>query len=994
MKTLNLHGYTLKQVDKTLWELPKSTNPDMRVPGLIVATEKLLSEMDKGVFMQAVNVATLKGIQRHAYVMPDAHWGYGFPIGGVAAMDVEEGVISPGGIGFDINCLPRDAKILHPLGYTKKIVEFEEDWKNEHLTTFDTSQDNLVETRIINFLKRKEEILFKIITKAGYTIKASGDHPILTKRGMVEAEKLLLGDRIAIYPFEGIEYAKPSNETILTGNDVLESDLGFNNEEILNELKKRELIPLTLDHPKLPILLKIFGYIIGNGSARIIDTREGKKTLVTFYGKPEDLEEIREDIRKLGWSTSRMHSQGIMARFLANDSTRSIDGKEYYLKLESSAFLQLFYMLGFPIENKSKQEWTLPSWIFKLEKWQKRLFLASYQGANMNVPNILAKKQEKFFSPHVKIHGKEPLQESGFQFMQDLQRLYKDLGIETTVTKPIISHVNARGENIHEIKLLINTTNENLHKFFATIGFCYNQEKSWISNALSFYLKLKASKKEKLASTIHEVQQIQETGNGHTNLLYVIDNKKKSFQEDVEKTLYAPSKGNPEPSREFLDLEEFITGHVIGNESESVFWDEIISIEIEEYNDYVYDFTVDHESHNFIADSVVVSNCGVRLIKTNLTLEEVKPKIKELVNELFRIVPAGVGSKGFLRLNQAEFREVMEMGVDWVIERGYGWEQDKERTEEFGRMEVADASKVSQKAIKRGIDQIGTLGSGNHYLEIQVARPHNYFDREIAKAMGLELDNQIVVMVHCGSRGFGHQIATDYLMKFLQVMPKYGIKIRDKELAAAPFNSPEGQDYYAAMAAAANMAWANRQVIMHRVREGFSRIFGMSPEDLEMELVYDVAHNIAKLEEYVVDGTKKTLLVHRKGATRSLGPGNKHLPPKYKDVGQPVLIGGSMETGSYLLVGTKKAEELTFGSTCHGSGRTMSRAAAKRKVKGYEVKRKMEQRGIYVKAVTLKGLAEEAGIAYKNISDVIDAVHQAGISKKVVRLEPIGNIKG
>jgi tRNA-splicing ligase RtcB len=386
-------------------------------------------------------------------------------------------------------------------------------------------------------------------------------------------------------------------------------------------------------------------------------------------------------------------------------------------------------------------------------------------------------------------------------------------------------------------------------------------------------------------------------------------------------------------------------------------------------------------------------NCGMRLIRTDLTVDEVQPKIRELVDVLFKTVPAGVGSKGLVKLSVEEFKRVMIHGVDWCVEKGYGWEHDKERIEEYGCIQGADPSKVSEKAISRGISQLGTLGSGNHYLEIQVAQPENIFDKNVAKAFGI-FEYQILVMVHCGSRGFGHQVATDYLRVFDTAMKKYGIAVRDRELACAPFNSPEGQDYYRAMVCAANAAFANRQVIVHRVREGFSEVFGREPEDLGMDIIYDVAHNVAKIETHEVDGEEKELLVHRKGSTRCFGPGRKEIPGIYRKTGQPVIVGGSMETGSYLLVGTEKAMKETFGSTMHGSGRTMSRTAAKKKVIGAELKKKMEEEGIVVRAVSMAGLAEEAGFAYKDISEVVDTMEMAGISRKVVGLRPIGNIKG
>lgn len=387
-------------------------------------------------------------------------------------------------------------------------------------------------------------------------------------------------------------------------------------------------------------------------------------------------------------------------------------------------------------------------------------------------------------------------------------------------------------------------------------------------------------------------------------------------------------------------------------------------------------------------------NCGMRLVLTNLTYEEVRPHLRQLVDKLFARVPAGVGSTGFVRVSKDEFRQVVEQGARWCLKNGYGWKEDLERTEEGGCISGADASKISERAVERGFKQLGTLGSGNHYLEIQVAKPEYVFDQELAKAFGITLPNQVVVMFHCGSRGFGHQVATDYLQIFLRAMEsKYGIKILDRELACAPFNSPEGQDYFAGMKCAINMSFANRQVILHRIREVFSEVFRKDPQELGLHQVYDVAHNTAKLERHQLDGQWREVLVHRKGATRAFGPGMEGLPEIYKRIGQPVIIGGSMETGSYLLVGVRSGQQAFF-STAHGSGRTMSRRKAKQQIHGRQLQQELEARGIYVRSVSYAGLAEEAGSAYKNIDEVIEATELAGLSKRVVRFIPIGNVKG
>jgi tRNA-splicing ligase RtcB len=386
-------------------------------------------------------------------------------------------------------------------------------------------------------------------------------------------------------------------------------------------------------------------------------------------------------------------------------------------------------------------------------------------------------------------------------------------------------------------------------------------------------------------------------------------------------------------------------------------------------------------------------NCGMRLVLTNLTLEEVAPRLHELVDMLCERVPAGVGCEGFVSLSDSEFAEVMRDGARWAVRQGYGTPEDLARTEEGGCFAGADPDAVSLRAVRRGRHQIGTLGSGNHYLEVQVVRPEHVLDPARAAALGIDRPNQVAVMFHCGSRGFGHQVATDSLQVFLDAMPRYGLRIVDRELACAPFHSPEGQRYFAAMRCAANMSFANRQVILHRIREVFGAVFRRDPAALGLRMVYDVAHNTAKLETHVVEGTPRQLLVHRKGATRAFGPGSPDLPPEYARLGQPVIIGGSMETGSYLLTGLPGSAQ-SFGSTAHGSGRTMSRTRAKKLFRGRELQRSMEGRGIYVRTASYAGLAEEAGAAYKDVDAVVAATELAGLSRRVARFTPIGNVKG
>ena len=384
-------------------------------------------------------------------------------------------------------------------------------------------------------------------------------------------------------------------------------------------------------------------------------------------------------------------------------------------------------------------------------------------------------------------------------------------------------------------------------------------------------------------------------------------------------------------------------------------------------------------------------NCGVRLLRTGLKENEVRPKLKDLVTDLFNSVPSGVGSKGAIKLNQSQLDEVLVKGVGWAINNGYGNKEDAEVCEENGNIANADPDKVSDRAKKRGAPQLGSLGSGNHFLEIQkVAEIH---DEEAAKRMGLEKD-QVTILTHCGSRGFGHQVCSDYLRVSEQALKKYDISLPDRELACVPNSSEEGESYRKAMFAALNFAWSNRQMITHWTRKSFERVFKQSESDLEMNLVYDVAHNIAKVEKHNVDGKLRSVVVHRKGATRAFPANRDEIPSKYRDLGQPIFIPGSMGTASWVLLGQPNSMNLTFGSTAHGAGRTMSRSKARRNYTESQVKKYLSDKGIVVKALTRDGIVEETPQAYKDVDTIVNVSHELKIATKVAKLVPIGVIKG
>jgi len=385
-------------------------------------------------------------------------------------------------------------------------------------------------------------------------------------------------------------------------------------------------------------------------------------------------------------------------------------------------------------------------------------------------------------------------------------------------------------------------------------------------------------------------------------------------------------------------------------------------------------------------------NCGVRLMVTNLHIEEIRDRVREIVIALFHNIPAGVGSASALKLSVDEEKKVLRQGAAWAVSRGYGSESDLAATEDGGAMPGADPACVSERALERGRQQLGTLGSGNHFLEIEVVE--EIFDRSVAAAFGLISQGQVAVAIHTGSRGFGYQVCDDYLARMVKHSRTLGFSLPDRQLASAYLSSDEGKEYMAAMACAANYAWANRQMLMHWTAQTLEQTLQRSPRDIGMRLVYDVCHNIAKIEDCIIDGRKRRLCVHRKGATRALPPGHPALPDIYRDVGQPVLIPGDMGAGSYVLVGTERALEETFGSTCHGAGRVMSRSRALKASRNRSIAAEMADRGVVVMAAGKKTLSEEMPEAYKEIDGVVNVVHRAGLSTKVARLRAVGCIKG
>lgn len=888
----------VKKISNVIWEIPKGIISGMKVPARIYATEKLVQKMQKDrTLLQAAGVACLPGIYKYSIVLPDGHEGYGFPIGGVAALDAEEGAISPGGIGYDINCLSPDSKIITEHGYWLKVKDLpnklEQSIKIYNIKEGhnDSSEILFVAERDIN----NGERAVRIVTETGKIIEGSEEHLVLTPNGYVCLGNIKEKDEVIVYPFEGVEFEERRG-VVLSEKDFKKED-----KQVINYLKKRNLLPLSYDNPKIGILARILGFAFGDGYLGDM----GKRIVLAFYGKRETLKELEKDLKKLNVK-SRLYVRKYKGESVSCE-----------LRVYSRSFAVLMQKLGMPKGKKTEQIYSLPDWIKEAPIWIKRNFLAGFFGADGSV---------------IKFKKNTPLPinltQSKKEFLNDIAKLLEEFNIKTTIYK-----IKSKKNVTYRLSII---GERSIRNFLGKINYEYSLEKKNKGLMAYAYLKFKE------------------------NI------KKKSFEEFVKEKCYEGG---------------FVAEKVVKVERIKP-----------DYNKF-YDVGVLHESHNFIANGIVVHNCGVRLVRTDLTIKDVKPKIREIVDTMFKNVPSGVGSRGLVKVrSQSELDEVLELGAKWAVENGYGVERDLEVLEENGCMQSADPKKVSPKAKQRGMPQLGSLGSGNHFLEVQVV--DEIYNSEVAKAFGIEEKGQICIMIHTGSRGLGHQVCSDYLRE-MERQYKHLIKnLPDRELIYAPIKSDIAKNYFAAMSAAANFAWCNRQMIVHWVRESFEQVFKKDWESLGMEIVYDVAHNIAKLEEHEINGKKVKVYVHRKGATRAFPPKHRDIPKKYHNVGQPVIIPGSMGTASYLLVGSETAMKETFGSTAHGAGREMSRSKAIKQFRGSEIAKALEKQGIYVHGASWRGIAEEAPQAYKDIDEVVRASHEAGIGKLVVRLRPMGVVKG
>lgn len=989
----------LEQVDACCWRIPKSYKQGMRVDGLIFTTERLLEKIKQDQAPdQVANVAFLPGIQYASLAMPDIHWGYGFCIGGVCATDPEEGgVITPGGIGFDVNCLPGESQILHSHGYTRAIGEMAEEWRTTELTCFDLGEFRKRATSVCHwFGQRPQRPVLRLVTESSDSIRATADHPLWTPNGMVPLERLKPGDIIAVAPFQGVQYEAPSDDLILTEEDVraklaeLKAEAGGHRDvQVLRFLNGRKLLPLRYSSPALPYLCKILGFIFGDGNIHF-NGGEGKG-VVCFYGKASDLELIRGDIFRLGFTPSRVYARTRTHCLHNGYAEYQFQRTEEWFKVVGTGFALLLACLGAPIGNKVCQDYGAPEWLNRAPLWQVRLFLAALFGAELTTPASITGHGTILAQPTLGMNKKPECVASGKRFLERLSQWLTRFGVE----KPSIlleppAHKGI-GNGSQRLRLVLTTKIETQVNLYERIGYEYNRRRSGLAALAVQYLKHKRNHLDGRITARRRIRTLVASGDGRQEALAEITDPAINLR-FIERSLYAQEECLPRLRKGFPTFQQFCAAHSAGPCPDGMVWVRIAAIEpVDDYDGLVYDFTVNHPDHNFIANGFVVSNCGVRLVRSNLFYPEVKPHLRTLVDDLFRKVPAGVGRSGRYKFDKKELHHLLGEGSPYLLGRGLATESDIEHTEARGRLDGAEPDNVSERALGRGADQCGTLGSGNHFLEVQLV--DHIFDEEAAHVLGLEKD-MVCVMIHSGSRGLGYQVCDDALARLRKAPQKYGIELPDRQLACAPIDSPEGQHYIGAMRAAANFAWCNRQLLMQQAREVFASVFGRSWQELQMNLVYDVCHNIAKFEEHVINGKRKKVWVHRKGATRAFPPRHPEIPAVYRAIGQPVIIPGDMGRASWVLVGQPGSMEKTFGTTCHGAGRAMSRTASVKDAAGRRIDKELEARGIIARAQSRRGLAEEQPLAYKNVDDVVEVVDRAGLSKKVARMRPIGVIKG
>jgi tRNA-splicing ligase RtcB (3'-phosphate/5'-hydroxy nucleic acid ligase) len=977
----------IKKLDANRFIVEK-TLPGMNTNVVIYTNESMLEKMKKDrTLQQAVNAASLPHPVGNVLLMPDSHEGYGFPIGGVMAFDSNNGIISPGAVGFDINCLHPETRITDEYGAWHRIDELKEEITK--IITYDTKMQSTIKTTPFLFLEKDTyKKIIQIKTKYGNRIMVTGDHPILTKRGMILAKNLYKNDLIVTDGFSGVRYVKALKKQILSKDMLIEvfdlfgvNDSGNAKTQILTLLDRLGLCEIDSHNKKLPIIIKLMGLAFGDGTCPNI--KKGTKRTV-FYGKKEDLLEVKKDVESLGFKCLIQHRKRfhkITTRYKSYEF--EYDG--YSATISSTGFTAILVALGVPFGNKTVKPYRVPEWILNAEDWQKRLFLAAYFGAELSTP--CTHNDHKFIEPAFRFSKIVGLTDNAVRFLLDIKDMLNSFGIETS--DPTFAedyrYITNKGEAI-SFRLRILSNGNNIQKLFSSIGYVYNREKERRARLVASYLLYLESVRIEKDNIKNKVIKMHSEGI-QTKMIVLELATKDTGRSFIEHTIWG--RDGRSIAHGCLKFSEFVKNFELGRSG--LVYDTITNIEELDYIGKVYDLTVDNENHNFVADSIVVSNCGVKLIKTNLEEDEVRSKIMQLSDALFKNIPSGVGSKMQLGLTQKDLEKIAEEGASYIINKGFGFKEDVERIEENGVMVDSDFSKVSSEAKSRGLHELGTLGAGNHFLEVQ--KVEKIFDANRAKSYGLH-EGQIVIMVHTGSRGFGHQICSDYLRTLAEYHRDNNITLVDKELSYAKVGSKEADNYLGAMKCAVNFAFTNRQIITNSIRKSFEETFGKNADALGMDILYDLSHNIVKLEEHEVDGKRRAVYVHRKGATRAFPKGMDDVPKKYRAVGQPVLIPGSMGTASYVLCGSEGSMKETFGSSCHGAGRVMSRHQAIREIPAEKTFESLRKKNIEIRIRTRKLVSEEAEWTYKDIDEIIKVVKDTDLAIPVSRNVPIAVVKG
>ncbi|HSM55816.1 MAG TPA: RtcB family protein, partial [Candidatus Sulfomarinibacteraceae bacterium] len=747
----------IKKLSPYLFEIPKSYRADMRVPARVYADETLLSQiLDDQSLEQLVNTATLPGIVKYALAMPDIHQGYGFSIGGVVATDpAQGGVISPGGVGYDVNCFTGDALVLHELGFTQPIKDMAVVWRQAKLKCQNLVSGYEDVTHVLRFIRRPpHRPLRRVTTDCGHDIVATDDHPFWTPDGMVELRRIQPGDRVATYPQLGVPYEPPANTVLVEAADI-QRILADRNKgqggnavgQVLKHLTERSLLPLDLGSPHLPLLAKLVGFVFGDGTI-YFDGGSGKG-VTWFYGDESDLETIRADVAALGFTPSRIYRRERTHRIRTTYNQYEFDRVETSFKVVGSAFAALLVALGAPVGAKANQDYRVPDWLYTAPRWLQRLYLAALFGAELSAPSAYPKRNHNFMMPMLSLNKRDGTIDSGRLFLRDIAGLLTGFDVEVKGISQRAEQTNADGTVSHRLRLTISTRPESLINLWGRIGYEYNRKRQRLAGLAVAYLEQKSAVIVQRQDAAVAAVEMQTAGIAREAIFaeLVTEHVNQRF---VERSLYEARKTPPRVETAYETFRDFQNRATEGIEGTGMVWARVVSNEVANqtelhacgFDGYVYDFTVAHDDHNFIANGFVVSNCGVRLLASEMEEGELRPHLDKLATALYQHVPSGVGEKGFLRVSDAQMDEVLRTGARWALQQGMARPEDLAHTEENGSMAGADPDKVSRRAKERGRSQIGTLGAGNHFAEIDVVDA--LFDETAAAAMGL-FEGQVVV---------------------------------------------------------------------------------------------------------------------------------------------------------------------------------------------------------------------------------------------------------